>query len=188
MVEVDTPTLTILQTPFPASLANFTLQMKNYMLIRCLVLVATLFSLAVSAQTIKPKPGTVTLVAKFKPPVVNTFLGRNINGATVTVLEGQQLVGLPLRITDSAKNIYTVISYQFLYRKKSVVENEQTGKKEFSWTTLSDRFTVTPLPLVWRNNISPQVQKQEELYFFDILVADKLGRKFFAPEIKIKIN
>ena len=114
------------------------------MLTRSLIIIAGLISFAAHAQpkpqTIKPKPGTTTAFTKFKPPTVNTFLGRNQSGAKVMVQEGQQLITLPLRITDSAKNVYTVESYQFLYRKKSVVENEQTGKKEFSYTTLSDRF------------------------------------------------
>lgn len=170
------------------SFFNFTLQMKNYMLTRGLLAIIILFSLSASAQTPKPKPPIITTVAKFKPPVVKTNLGRNQNGAKVTVDEAQQLVSLPLRVTDSLKNSYTVTSYQFLYHKKSVVENEATGKKEISYTTLSDRFTVTPLPLVWRNNVGPQVQKKEELYFFDILVKDKQGRIFYAPEIKIFVE
>ena len=136
-------------------------------------------------STVKP---AVTNVAKFKPPTVQTFLGRNINGATVTIEEANQLVNLPLKITDEKSNVYTVLSYQFLYKKKSIVENEQTGKKEIAFTTVADLFKTTPLPEVWRNNISGALQKGEELYYFDIIVKDKLNRKFFAPELKIKIN
>jgi hypothetical protein len=32
------------------------------------------------------------------------------------------------------------------------------------------------------------LQKDEQLYFFDIVVKDKEGRDFFAPEIKITIK
>jgi hypothetical protein len=135
--------------------------------------------------TVKP---VITNVTKFKPPIVQTFLGRNTNGATVTVEEANQLVNLPLKITDDKSNTYAVLSYQFLYKKKSIVENEQTGKKEVAFTTVADLFKTTPLPEVWRNNISGTLQKGEELYYFDIIVKDKLNRKFFAPELKIKIN
>lgn len=134
------------------------------------------------------KPGTITKIAKFKPPTVQTFLGRNINGASVTVEEANQLINLPLKITDDINNIYTITSYQFMYKKKSVVENEQTGKKEIVFTTVADLFKTTPLPEVWKANIGGRLQKGEELYYFDIVVKDKLNRIFFAPELKIKIN
>ena len=75
-----------------------------------------------------------------------------------------------------------------MYKKKSVIENEQTGKKEIAFTTVSDLFKTTPLPEVWKANIAGRLQKGEELYYFDIIVQDKLNRKFFAPELKIKIN
>ena len=139
------------------------------------------------AQT-SVKPGAVTKVAKFKPPTVQSFLGRNINGATVTIEEANQLINLPLKITDDKNNVYKIDSYQFMYKKKSVIENEQTGKKEIVFTTVADLFKATPLPEVWKNNIAGRLQKGEELYYFDIVVKDKLNRKFFAPELKIKIN
>src|SRR2546428_11610977 len=100
----------------PASLSNFISQMKNFLFSRSLFLIALLFNAEAFSQMNNPKTGTVKLVAKFKPPKVNTFLGRNQNGATVTETEGQQLISLPLRVSDSAKNSYTVLSYQFLYR------------------------------------------------------------------------
>jgi len=134
------------------------------------------------------KPGAITKVAKFKPPVVQTFLGRNINGATVTVDEANQLINLPLKITDDKNNVYTIASYQFMYKRKSVIENEETGRKEIVFTTVADLFNATPLPEVWKANIVGRLQKDEELYYFDIIVQDKLNRKFFAPELKIKIN
>ena len=134
------------------------------------------------------KQVTITKVAKFKPPVVKTFLGRNSETDTVLVEEAQQLINLPLRIIDDKKNAYTVTSYQFMYKKKSVIENEQTGKKEIAFTTVSDLFKTNPLPEIWRTNIGSALQKDEELYYFDIIVKDKLNRKFFAPELKIKIK
>ncbi len=125
---------------------------------------------------------------KFKPPVVKTFLGINQNGAKVTSDEGEQLVGLPLKVVDAKNNQYTVDSYQFLYKEKSYIVDDETGKKETVFTIASDRFTTTPLPQVWINNIKSKLQADEELYFFDIVVKDKEGRLFFAPELKITIK
>lgn len=125
---------------------------------------------------------------KFKPPVVKTFLGVNQNGAKVTADEGEQLVGLPLKVVDAKNEQYTVNSYQFLYKEKSYILNDETGKRETVFTIASDRFTATPLPKVWVDNIKNKLQPDEELYFFDIVVKDKEGRLFSAPELKITIK
>ncbi len=156
----------------------------------CCVLAAFTFAFGVYAQSAKKpvKNGTITPVIKFKPPVVKTFLGRNEKVATVTVDEANQLVKLPLKITDAKNNVYTISSYQFLYRKKSVIENGETGRKETAFSITADLFKSTPLPKVWRENISGGIQKGEELYFFDIIVNDKQNRKFFAPDIKIIVK
>ena len=133
------------------------------------------------------KPVT-TNVPKFKPPAVKTFLGVNQNGAAVTVDEATQLVSLPLKITDDKNNVYKIDSYQFLYRKKSYIRNDESGKLQPAFTIESARFDATPLPKIWVDNIGNGLQKDEQLYFFDILVKDKEGRKFFAPELKITIQ
>lgn len=130
----------------------------------------------------------ITREHKFKPPVVKTYLGVNQNGAQVTADEGKQLVGLPLKIVDAKNNQYTVDSYQFLYKEKSYILNDETGKKETVFTIASDRFTTTPLPKVWIDNIKNKLQPDEELYFFDIVVKDNQGRQFFAPALKITIK
>ena len=154
------------------------------------VFLALIIMFNASAQTAKKvvKPATITTVAKFKPPVVKTFLGRNDKEVKVTLDEANQLVNLPLRITDNKNNVYTISSYQFLYKKKSVIENEQTGRKEITFTNTAGTFRSTPLPQVWRDNISGALQKDEELYFFDVVVNDKQNRKFFAPNLKIIVK
>lgn len=148
-------------------------------------MVTCLVAISIKAQT---PDTTVTKVIKFRPPVVKTFLGRNSQTGTVTLEEANQLINLPLKIIDDKNNLYDVASYQFMYKKRSVIENEQTGKKEIAFTTVADLFKTTPLPEIWRKNIAGGLQKDEELYYFDIIAKDKLNRKFFAPELKIKIN
>lgn len=154
------------------------------------LLFSLLTGLYVNAQTGKKplKNGTITPVSKFKPPVVKTFLGRNEKEASVTIDEASQLVNLPLRITDDKNNVYTISSYQFMYRKRSVVEDEETGKRSTVFTNTADIFKATPLPKVWKETISGGLQKGEELFFFDIVVNDKQGRKFFAPNVKIIVK
>jgi hypothetical protein len=144
-------------------------------------MVACSYNLFAQKEIISKEP-------KFKPPVVKTYLGVNQNGAEVTLDEGNQLVGLPLKITDEKNNQYPVVSYQFLYRQKSYILNDETGKKEKVFTISANRFKETPLPKLWVDNIRQRLQPEEQLYFFDIVVKNKEGREFFAPEIKITIK
>jgi hypothetical protein len=130
----------------------------------------------------------ITKVQKFKPPVVKMFLGINQNGAQVTTDEANQLIALPLKIVDAQNHAYPISSYRFLYRKKSIILNDETGRKEETFTITADRFDTTPLPKVWINNIQGHLQPEEQLYFFDIVVKDKEGREFFAPELKTTIK
>ncbi len=148
-----------------------------------------IFLFAVTAKmSFGQQKEVITKVQKFKPPIVKTFLGVNQNGAQVTVDEGNQLVALPLKITDAQNHQYPISSYRFLYRKKSVILNDETGKKEETFSITAGRFDSTPLPKVWINNIQGLLQPGEQLYFFDIVVKDKEGRDFFAPELKITIK
>jgi hypothetical protein len=131
---------------------------------------------------------TIIKEPKFKPPVVKTYLGINQNGAEVTSDEASQLVALPLKITDAKKNEYKIDSYQFLFKQKSFILDDETGKKKEVFTISADRFNATPLPKVWVDNIQRKLMPEEQLYYFDIVVEDKEGRKFFAPELKITIK
>ena len=48
------------------------------------------------------------------------------------------------------------------YKRKSVIQDEETGKKQSTFTTVSDRFNASPLPKVWIDNLKGGFQKDEE--------------------------
>ena len=128
---------------------------------------------------------TITPVTKVKPPVVKTFLGRNQDGAVVTVEEGKQLVGLPLKITDAKNVAYNLSSYQFMSKKKSVIENEDTGRKELAFTTVADVFNTSPLPQIWVTYISDTVSPTDDEFSFSVSIfALKLHLNSFHPHIQ----
>jgi hypothetical protein len=151
-------------------------------------LLLVLFLFAINQISFAQEKEIITKVQKFKPPVVKTYWGINQNGEQVTAAEANQLIGMPLKVVDAKNNVYPISSYQFLYREKSYILDDQTGKKEVSFTIVADRFKKTPLPKVWIDNIKGRLQKDEQLYFFDVVVTDKEGREFFAPELKITIK
>ena len=150
----------------------------------CLLFLFTSPVLFVNAQ----EKSVITKVKKFKPPVVQTVWGDYKNDARVSTEEAVKLLSMPVKIVDSGRHNYTIDNYRFLYRSKSIVENEQTGKKEVSFTVTSDKFTTTPLSKVWIDNIRNGLKQDEQLFFFDVLVKDDQGRLFFAPDLKITLQ
>ena len=71
----------------------------------------------VKAQTKKqPRPVLTTLVSQYKDSV------------KLNAEEAERVIAQPLRVIDDKKTVYTIASYQFLYRRNVVTEDEQTGK------------------------------------------------------------
>ncbi len=126
----------------------------------------------------------ITKVPHFRPPVVKVFLGDIGSDSMVNVQAAAASLPMALKVTDAKGTIYTIESYQFVYTKKGVMKDDQTGKVEPTSTIQASRFFTSPLPKVWSDNISTGMHPGEELYFFDIVVKDKQGRKFFAPSLK----
>ena len=138
----------------------------------------------------KPKPTAVksTKFQKFTPPKLTSMLGIRTDTASVYREEAVQLVKLPLKVTDDKKNVYTISSYQLMYKRRAVTEDEQTGKVSPVISNVSDLFRETPLPALWIKILTEQMRAGEELYFFDIVAKDAQGRLMFAPELKIKVK
>lgn len=135
----------------------------------------------------KVLPTTPAPVA-IKIPIVKSFLGSIASGMMeMTAEKASKLITLPLSITDDKNVEYVISSYRFAYKRLGVTEDEVTGKISAQSDLVSDRFTSTPLPLVWQNNIKDGLHKGEELYFFDIIAINNTGIRFFAPELKITI-
>ena len=155
--------------------------------LKFILLTVVIFSCSiVFAQ--KPKPVSAKTVQKFTPPKISSALGLRSDTASVYREEAIQLITLPLKVTDAKKNVYTISSYQFMYKRRGVTEDEETGKVSPVMSMVSDLFRETPLPALWVKIISEQIKPGEELYFFDIVAKDAQGHLMFAPELKIKIK
>jgi hypothetical protein len=150
---------------------------------------ALLMATMAMAQPVKPvKPIKPATTQKFKPPKVKTAWGRCVDSIAIPKEEAVQLLSIPLRITDAQNKAYTIVSYQVAYTRITVTEDEATGKVLPSSEMVSDRFTTTPLPQLWQDNIKNRLKKGEHFYFFDVIVKDAQGRLFFAPDLKVHIQ
>ena len=157
---------------------------KKYLPYFTLITLLMMVSSVAIAQV--PAKTTVKPIVKFKPPVVQSYLG-GITGkeAVAGAEEAKNLITLPLKIVGDKNNNYTVASYQFAYKRTGITEDEATGKTSPESDMVSNQFNATPLPAIWQSNIVETLHKGETLHFFDIIVLDKQGRRFFAPELKI---
>jgi hypothetical protein len=135
----------------------------------------------------KPVKSAAAVSGTAKKPIAKTFLGKATGTISLNAEEAGLLLPLPLKIIDDKNAEYVLSSYQLAYKRIGVTEDEETGKTSVQNDVAAQRFTTTPLPAVWQKNIVDGLHKGEELYFFDIIVFDKQGRRFFAPELKIEI-
>lgn len=137
------------------------------------------FSMAQSNHKAAAKP--------YKPPKLITSLGQYKD--TLQKLTRDQalaVIASPLQINDNKKVVYAISSYQFIYKKRNVSEDE-TGKKYITPSMTAHIFKTTPLSPIWLENIKAQLKTGEVLWFTDVIVKDSKGRVMFAPDFKIMI-
>lgn len=153
-----------------------------------LFLVALFFSVQLSFAQKPTLKGEKKYAVPIKPPVLKTQMGILSDSVYAPVEQVKALLGAPLKVTDVNNQPLTLTYYQFLYKRKAVREDEKTGKLIPTTSTVSDYFTSTPLPEKWVKIIREELVAGEELYFFDIIVKDKQGKPFYAPNLKIITN
>ncbi|MBI1780342.1 MAG: hypothetical protein HYR66_03095 [Sphingobacteriales bacterium] len=168
---------------------------KNYS-IRFFLLIGALLIVAISfAQTRKPvaqKPASnkpaqqkqvVNVPLKLKP------LWGNHPGGNMLVADGVNYADSALRVIDDKGNRYPVISFKFIYKRKSSYTDDQTGVVKNGWDAVATDVTGdTILSEVWRNSIKESLQKDEEWTIDYIMVKDKSGRKVMATPMNFKFK
>jgi len=140
------------------------------------------------AGTMQINAQTKPAVIKYKVPPLFTQLGGLRDSIAIPLNEAENIIGQSLKVFDDKKGSYTISSYQFLYRKRGVTENEETGKVTPMTSIVSSRFKVTPLPEGWVSQVREQLKSGEELFFFDVIAKDAQGRVMYAPNLKIMVK
>lgn len=147
-----------------------------------------LFSWFAGASQKKTAARVTNYAVKYKAPKLQTFLSGYKDSVVITSAEAENIIDLPLKVIDAKKTGYKISSYQFLYKKKVVTEDEASGKVSGATSISADYFKQTPLPPLWVNIIREQLKSGEQLYFFDVIVKDAQGRLSFAPDLKIIVK
>jgi hypothetical protein len=134
------------------------------------------------------KPAKPTLYAKFKVPKLICSLGGYKDSSFVSPQIADAVIGAKLNVVDAKNVVYTLSSYQFLYKKIVVSENEETGKPYNTTSVKSSLFKVSPLPAMWLSAVRENLRPGEEIIFFDIIVKDAQGRVMYAPNLKLTVK
>ena len=151
---------------------------------RCIYLPILLFTFSVSYAQ-KPKTAKTTTIVKYKVPKLITTLGGFKDTSFIAPQMADSIIGLSLRITDTKNVLYTLSSYQFLYKKIVTTEDENTAKTSKTSSIKSSMFKISPLPEMWLNAVRENLNRGEELFFFAIVVKDPQGRIMYAPDLKL---
>jgi hypothetical protein len=153
---------------------------KIFLMLVCVTLYASTY-----AQRTPTKP---TLYAKFKVPKLICSLGDYKDSSFISPQIADAIIGAKLNVVDSKNVAYAVSSYQFLYRKIVVSEDEATGKAYNTTSVKSSLFKVSPLPAMWLSAVRENLRPGEEIIFFDIIVKDAQGRFMYAPNLKLMVK
>ncbi|TWI80672.1 hypothetical protein IQ13_3351 [Lacibacter cauensis] len=147
---------------------------------RLLILVAaTLFTLAGNAQE-KPKP-------TLKPPVLQSFWGKTKGGDLPLDLL-LPTIDSAIWVIDDKKVKYHISRFILVYKSKDKFEDEKTGEIKTRFNTSGANVSNSPyLPANWQKNLYEIVKKEDEILITDIIVKDKFGYYYTAPDIKIKV-
>lgn len=153
---------------------------KIFLLLACVTSHSSTF-----AQRTPAKP---SLYAKFKLPKLVCSLGGYKDSSFVSPQIADAICGAKLNIVDAKNVAYTLSSYQFLYRKIVVSEDEASGKAYNTTSVKSSFFKTSPIPAMWLSMVRENLRPGEEIIFFDIIVKDPQGRIMYAPNLKLTVK
>jgi hypothetical protein len=150
--------------------------------------IITLLTCATLKNYAQVKPAKSTLYAKFKVPKLICSLGGYKDSSFVSPQITDAIIGAKLNIVDVKNVAYTLSSYQFLYRKIVVSEDEASGKAYNTTSVKSSFFKTSPIPAMWLSMVRENLRPGEEIVFFDIIVKDAQGRVMYAPNLKLTVK
>jgi hypothetical protein len=147
---------------------------------RLLLALFVLFGMQAKAQE-KPKPNTL------KPPPLQTFWGKT-KGGDLPLEIVLTTIDSAVWVIDDKKARYHISRFIVVHRSKDKYEDEKTGeiKSKYNSTATNVRNSGY-LPKIWQKNLYEIIKKEDEIIITDIIVKDRFGYYYSAPEIKIKV-
>jgi hypothetical protein len=159
-------------------------------LISFIVLVGCFVTFTARSQVKKnpsSKPVTSTTPAQKQtdttPLKIRALWGNN-PGGNMLVADGINYTDSSLRVVDDKGNRFPILSFQFIYRRKATITDDQTGAIKNTWDLVGTTIVNdSSLSEVWRNTIKQSLQRDEEWLIDFITIKDKNGRKIMTTPL-----
>lgn len=122
-----------------------------------------------------------------KPPPLQSFWGTT-KGGDLPIEMVLGIIDSAVWVMDDKKVRYTISRFIMVYRSKDKFEDEKTGeiKSRFNINSSTVKNAAYLLPN-WQKSLYENIKKEDELIITDIIVRDKKGNFFVAPDVKIRI-
>ena len=144
-----------------------------------LFLFVALLCLQTQAQD-KPKP-------TLKPPPLQSFWGKT-KGGDLPLEMVLTTIDSAIWVIDDKKNRYHISRFIVVHRSKDKYEDEKTGEIKSKYNSTAANVSNSGyLSKLWQKNLYEIIKKEDEILITDIIVKDKFGYYYTAPEIKIKV-
>lgn len=142
-----------------------------------------LFMMAVSfGVNAQQKPPTLT------PPELQTFWS-NSKGGTLPLELVLNMIDSSIWVIDGSKMRFTISRFMLVYRSRDRFEDEQTGEIKTRHNNTSVNVKNAGVPEEkWRRMLYENLKAGDEIWFTDIIVKDKRGNFFKAPDLKVVVN
>jgi len=137
------------------------------------------FSCPSIAQSNAPKP---KIAKDTSAPKLLVKFGPYTDSSKTIVSAMKQLLKNELKVTDNKGGVYTIISFQFAWRKKDITDDFKTGVPKTIF--LYNETSITGdahIPASWQKELQANLQSKEELFFDEILAQNVKTKKLVKP-------
>ncbi len=126
--------------------------------------------------------------ATLTPPQLTSFWSTT-KGGSLPLESVLNIVDSAVWVIDIKKTRYSISRFIILYKSKDRYEDEQSGEVKTRFNTNSVQIRNAPtLTEQWRKYLYENIKAGDELIITDLIVRDKQGNFFRAPDVKLVVN
>lgn len=99
-----------------------------------------------------------------------------------------KLLDSALVVRDQQNHTFPVVSFDFTYEKKEAYLNDTTGQPGVYSDFTGDSFKADKLPSLWSSRLKEVLQRNEVLYFDNIIIKYTGDKYYRVPELRIVVR
>jgi hypothetical protein len=153
-----------------------------------LMLLLSIQMISLAQGGVKPKPVVKPTIVKSKVPTLTASLAGMQTG-TYGVGAAKLMIDSNLVLKDENGKKYPIFKCSFLYKRKMVYKDEESGETKTTWEYLENVLkNNAQLDSFWRQTIKGDLKPGEELLFEGILADSQKGYMIPVKGITITVK